>query len=103
MDTTQLPWQKQRPNVMNKPLARDDDWGMQFDLMKLSPNVTYERHSHPKFEWVYVMQGSLVDERGTFKAGDFFVNDANFIHQPHTGPEGAELIIVWCGNVTSVQ
>lgn len=102
MDTTQQPWQQQRPNVFYKPLANDVERNIQFDLMQLPPNTSYSKHSHPQFEWAYVLKGSLSDERGTFSVGHFFTNETGSIHTPTSGPDGTELLIVWCGEVKPV-
>lgn len=99
MDTTTLPWQQLRQGTAHKFLERLEDQDLQIDLMKLDPNTVLKRHTHPKFEWVYVLQGSIKDERGTFSAGHFLSNPPGSTHEASTGPEGAELLVVWCGRV----
>jgi anti-sigma factor ChrR (cupin superfamily) len=103
MNTQQLPWKPLRTGVQHKLLDRRSDQDLQLDLMQLEPNAQLPLHQHPKFEWAYVLRGSFTDHRGTFTAGDFILNEAGSQHEASTGAEGAELLVVWCGRVTSVN
>jgi len=99
MDTSTLPWEPLRQGTYHKLLDRKDDLDVQLDLMKLEPNTVLKQHTHPKFEWAYVLKGSLTDQRGTFTAGHLINNPEGSSHEAITGADGAELLVVWCGRV----
>jgi anti-sigma factor ChrR (cupin superfamily) len=101
MDTTKMPWQQLRENVLYKPLAKDKSRNFQIDIMKLEPNITYKEHIHPDIEWIYILKGSMEDEKGAYKAGDFFINEKNSKHIVKSGENGCELLCCWCGKVIS--
>ncbi len=97
--TSELEWKPLRDKVMTKPLARDEGRGFQINMIRLEPNTSYEEHKHPDVEWVYVLKGSMTDERGTFGQGEFVVNEKGSRHTVSTGPDGCELLVCWCGKV----
>ncbi|EKD76627.1 MAG: anti-ECFsigma factor, ChrR [uncultured bacterium] len=102
MNKAHQSWQTLRTGTAHKLLARDEGRDLQCDLMQLDPNTQLPAHRHPSWEWVYVLQGSLTDARGTFLAGDFIHNTAGSEHQVSTGADGAELFVVWCGRVENL-
>ena len=89
-----------RPGIERKPLAVNKGLGVQADIMRIAPNFKDTPHTHDGFEWVYILEGRLTDERGTHKAGEFIINTTEGIHQPSTGEDGCTLIIFWTGSVT---
>jgi anti-sigma factor ChrR (cupin superfamily) len=93
-----MDWRKIREGISAKHLARDDERNIQMDLMKISPNWNDVTHWHDDIEWVYILEGSLEDERGKHTAGEFVLNDKDAEHKPWT-KEGCLLLIVWCGSV----
>jgi len=99
MDTKKIPWEKLRENVSCKYLARDEDKNFQIDIIKLDPNIKFDEHSHPDVEWVYILQGSMSDERGEYFAGDFIINKKGSKHIVSSGAEGCEILCCWCGKV----
>ena len=99
MDTKKLPWKKLRKNVFCKHLAKDTTKNFQIDIIKLEPNIKFEEHSHPDVEWVYILQGSMSDERGEYVQGNFIVNPKGSKHIVTSGEEGCEILCCWCGEV----
>ncbi len=95
-------WVELRPGIFRKPLAKNQDRGIQIDYMRIAPNMTDMAHTHDDFEWVYVIKGSFQDQAGIHRKGDFVVNSTEGVHQVSTGDEGCLLIIVWVGSVTNV-
>lgn len=89
---------KLRDGIERKPLARDEARNIQMDILKIEPGFDDSPHWHDDWEWVYVLEGSLVDEKGTHTAGDFLINEKDAKHQPKS-PDGCKLICVWCGSV----
>jgi len=92
-------WVPVRNGIERKALAKDPEKGLQADLMRIKPNFVDRPHTHDGFEWVYVLEGELSDDKGVHRKGDFLVNTTVGVHQPRTGPEGCTLLIVWCGSV----
>ena len=93
-------WTSLREGITRKPLAVNKEKGVQIDLIKIKPNFTDHPHTHDGFEWVYILEGELTDDKGVHKKGDFLVNTTEGIHQPKTGKDGCTLLIVWTGSVT---
>jgi anti-sigma factor ChrR (cupin superfamily) len=96
-------WTKLRPGVDRKPLSKDTTRKIQFDMLRIKPNLTDKPHIHNDFEWVYVLEGSFNDQTGFHKKGDFIINTTEGIHQITTTDEGCLLLIVWTGSVREVQ
>lgn len=93
---------KLRKGIWRKPLARDDARNIQMDILKIDPGLNDAPHWHDDWEWVYILEGSLEDEKGVHKAGDFLLNGKDVKHQP-TSKDGCKLLIVWCGTVRHNQ
>ena len=91
-------WKLHRKGIQIKNLANSSEKGMQIDLLKIEPNWQDKGHYHGDFEWVYVLKGSIEDEKGVHKKGDFFVNEKDAFHKP-SSKEGCLLLITWSGNV----
>ena len=92
-----------REGVWRKPLAVDEEKGFQADLIRIEPNFVDRPHMHDGFEWVYVLDGELRDDKGVHRKGDFVVNSTEGVHRPSTGEAGCLLLIVWTGSVSEVQ
>ena len=103
MNTKPLSWKPLRPKVSHKPLAKDDARNLQMDIIKLDPNTKYNPHSHPESEWVYILAGSMTDENGTYRKDDFLINEKDSVHSVTSGPEGCEILCVWCGEVKPIK
>lgn len=88
-----------KPGISKKLLARDDSRNFQIDFIRLEPNAKLSQHSHPDVEWVYVIEGSMCDERGKFSKGDFFINPINSQHSVVSGVNGCDILCCWCGEI----
>ena len=95
-------WKEIRPNVFTKDLAKDIKKNQQLDLMKLKADTTFKTHSHPAYEWIYILKGEMSDERGTFNKGDFLINEKDSIHTVKVGKKGCIILCLWCGIVVPV-
>jgi anti-sigma factor ChrR (cupin superfamily) len=93
-----LEWEKLREGIAIKHLARDPEKNLQVDLLKISPGFNDVVHYHDDYEWVYILEGSLEDERGKHTKGDFLINPKDAAHKP-SSKEGCLLLLVWCGSV----
>lgn len=83
---------------LRKSLAKDPKRKLQMDILRIEPDFVDVPHWHDDFEWVYILEGSLEDEKGLHKKGDFIINDKDARHRP-TSRDGCTAIIMWCGSV----
>jgi anti-sigma factor ChrR (cupin superfamily) len=91
-------WEELRNGIQIKHLAKDEDRNIQMDILKIAPGLNDPPHWHDDWEWVYILEGDLMDDKGVHKAGDFLINGKDVKHQP-TSENGCKLVIVWCGSV----
>ena len=88
-----------KKGVSKKLLARDENRNFQIDFIRLDPCAKLSKHIHPDVEWVYVIKGSMSDERGSFNTGDFFTNPISSEHSVTSGPDGCDILCCWCGEI----
>ena len=93
---------KMAKEISRKMLARDESRNFQIDKICLAPNAKLSPHFHPDVEWIFVLRGEFIDERGTFRAGDFFVNERDSVHTVCSGAKGCDLLCCWCGRIEEV-
>ena len=91
MDTNLLEWQKFRDNAYVKSLSKEN---VEVNLIKLEPNSTFDEHSHEKTEWIFILEGSYSDEKGTYYKGHFIIAEKGSKHSTKSGPEGCQVIVV---------
>ncbi len=99
MDTRKIPAEEIFKNVFLKHLTRDEGKNFQMDIVEVRPNSGIPQHSHPDNEWIYILEGSLTDENGTYQKGDFTIFPKDSIHTPISGEQGCTFIRCWCGKV----
>jgi anti-sigma factor ChrR (cupin superfamily) len=87
-----------REGIQRKPLARDEERNIQIDILKINAGFDDSPHWHDDWEWVYILEGSLEDEKGIHRKGDFLINEKDVRHQPKS-KDGCTLLIVWSGSV----
>lgn len=81
----QLPWQETRfPGVTMKVLLEDKDSGLVTGLFRFQPGAKLPFHEHVAIEQTWILEGSLVDEEGEAKAGDFVWRPAGNQHNAHS-------------------
>lgn len=90
-------WEILREGLKRKILYRDEGRNLEFHITECSPNFVSPPHSHKDDEWVYILKGSMKDETGTYKAGEFIVNKKGSAHTVHIGPEGCTLLVFSSG------
>ena len=99
MKTSEKKWSEIRKGVFAKHLARDSQLGLQLDIIRLQKDAAFPRHSHPEFEWVYILDGEMSEKRGSFQKGDFLVNEKGSSHKVRVGSTGCTILCVWSGVV----
>ncbi len=92
-------WERLREGIRIKRLARNDERNLQMDLLEIEPGFEDAPHWHDDWEWVYILDGELTDERGAHRKGDFLINKKDARHRP-SSKTGCTLICVWCGSVS---
>ena len=76
-----LPWQETRfPGVTMKVLLEDKDTGLVTGLFRFQPGAKLPFHEHVAIEQTWVLEGSLVDEEGEAKAGEYVWRPAGNQH-----------------------
>ena len=59
-----------------------------------SPGAEVPPHRHEGYEYIYVLSGEQGDERGTYGAGSFVVNEPGMAHRV-TSRDGCVVLIIW--------
>jgi anti-sigma factor ChrR (cupin superfamily) len=88
-----FPWTPMRPGIDIHRIYEDPS-GPSAALLRYAPGATLPRHSHPGYEHITVLEGSQVDERGTYAAPCFIVNPPGTSHGV-TSPDGCLVLVVW--------
>lgn len=84
-----LPWKPTpTPGVDMKILLQDKDTGLLTALFRWAPGTELDLHEHVEIEQTYVLSGSIVDDEGEVRAGDFVWRPAGNRHLARS-PHGA--------------
>ena len=79
-----------RPGVMEglsvKPLYSQAGFPENMALVNWAPGTHFHRHVHPGGEEIYVLEGELADEHGTYPAGTWLRNPHMSEHTPWSEP-----------------
>ena len=67
-------------------------------LIRWEPNTAFEQHAHKRGEEVFVIEGAIYDEDGSYPAGTWIRSPAGSRHAPFTRDEGA-LVFVKIGHL----
>ena len=92
IDTEQVPWIETSPGNKIKVIYHDPQTGMLTILSKLAPGSGIPAHVHEDLEQTYVLEGSLVDDEGECKAGNFVIRAKGSRHAP-TAPNGCTMLV----------
>lgn len=100
VDTSALPWEE-RPNdrigrsLFRKNLMTDPDTGMEVRLVRYPAGAVNPLHSHPCAHGMYVLEGELLTNQGTFGPGHFvwFPEGALMEHGATAGEDVTVLFI----------
>jgi len=89
VDVAALPWQPMRwPGVEMKILLEDPQTGLLTALVRMRPGARLPLHEHTDIEQTYVLEGSLADDEGEVRAGDYVWRPKGNRHVAHA-PQGA--------------
>ncbi|HEX3560498.1 MAG TPA: cupin domain-containing protein [Pyrinomonadaceae bacterium] len=83
LDLTRIPWRSTRHEGIHLHfLRRDAATGDATVLIRMEPGCSYPAHRHNGVEEVFILQGGYRDARGTYRAGDYVLNEAGSAHEP---------------------
>lgn len=72
VDVASLPWKPTpTPGIDMKILLQDETSGLLTALFRWQPGTALDLHEHVEIEQTYVLEGSIVDEEGECRAGDY--------------------------------
>ncbi|OUM00143.1 cupin domain-containing protein [Variovorax sp. JS1663] len=72
VDVASLPWKPTpTPGIEMKVLMQDDATGLLTALFRWQPGTQLPLHEHVEVEQTYVLEGSIVDDEGEVREGDF--------------------------------
>ena len=84
-----LPWKPTpTPGIDMKILLQDKETGLLTALFRWAPGTALDLHEHMEIEQTYVLEGSIVDDEGEVREGDFVWRPAGNRHLARS-PNGA--------------
>ncbi|MDB5998727.1 MAG: anti-ECFsigma factor, ChrR [Rhizobacter sp.] len=92
VDVASLPWKPTpTPGIDMKILLQDKDTGLLTALFRWAPGTELALHEHVEIEQTYVLEGSILDEEGEVRAGDYVWRPQGNRHLARS-PNGALVI-----------
>ena len=92
VETSGLPWKPTpTPGIDMKVLLEDKESGLLTALFRWEPGTELPLHEHVEIEQTYVLEGSIVDEKGEVHAGDYVWRPKGNRHLARS-PNGALVI-----------
>ena len=82
-------------------LAKDSESGFVVYRHISTPGFLGEKHGHTDFEWVYVAEGEMKDEFGSYPKVTFMINEKGAVHCSYT-ETGCTLLVISRGGHTPV-
>jgi anti-sigma factor ChrR (cupin superfamily) len=90
-----LPWKPTpTPGIDMKILLQDKESGLLTALFRWAPGTALDLHEHVEIEQTYVLSGSIVDDEGEVREGDFVWRPAGNRHLARS-PNGALVLSVF--------
>ena len=72
ISVSNLPWKPTgHPGVEMKVLLEDKESGLLTALFRWQPGAVLPLHEHVEIEQTYMLEGSIIDDEGEVKKGDF--------------------------------
>jgi anti-sigma factor ChrR (cupin superfamily) len=89
LDVESLPWKPTpTPGIDMKILLQDKESCLLTALFRWAPGTSLDLHEHVEIEQTYVLSGSIVDDEGEVRQGDFVWRPAGNRHLARS-PKGA--------------
>ena len=86
-------WVAVSPHVSFKLLHRDFAQNVQTMLLRLAPGAVVPLHNHSTDEECWIVDGEVLIDGETIRAGDFHLARAGSTHRDFTSPKGATVLI----------
>lgn len=96
----ELPFQELRPGVDIHVLHETPD-GARVAILRYAAGAQVPAHRHEGYEYIHVLEGEQSDERGSYGAGSFVVNEPGMTHSVRS-ERGCTVLIVWLRPVVFV-
>lgn len=97
-DIEALTFQDLRAGVEIHVLHETAD-GARAAILRYAPGAEVPPHRHEGFEYIYVLEGEQADQRRSYGAGTFVVNEPGTSHRV-TSKTGCVVLILWQRPVT---
>lgn len=89
VDVESLPWKPTpTPGIDMKILLQDKDTGLLTALFRWAPGTALDLHEHVEIEQTWVLSGSIVDDEGEAREGNYVWRPAGNRHIARS-PQGA--------------
>ena len=92
-DIAKIHFQELRPGVEIHVLHEAPD-GARVAILRYAPGAEVPVHRHDGYEYIYVLEGEQSDERGSYSAGSFVVNEPGMTHRV-VSKTGCSVLILW--------
>jgi anti-sigma factor ChrR (cupin superfamily) len=92
-DIASLSFQELRPGVEIHVLHEAPD-GARAAILRYAVGAEVPAHRHEGYEYIHVLEGEQSDERGTYRAGSFVVNEPGMTHRVFS-KTGCVVLIIW--------
>ena len=92
-DIAQLEFSSLRSGVEIHVLHESSD-GARAAILRYAPGAEVPPHRHEGYEYIYVLEGEQSDERGSYAAGTFVINEPGAVHRV-TSRNGCVVLILW--------
>ncbi|HTA18048.1 MAG TPA: cupin domain-containing protein [Polyangia bacterium] len=89
-----FPWTPLRSGIDVHKIYDSGEDGPSAALLRYAPGATLPHHAHPGYEHITILEGSQVDQHGTYRAPCFIVNPPGSSHGV-TSPDGCLVLVVW--------
>ena len=95
VDVDALPWRKGAGEGIEwKVLLEDNERGLKTALIRWAPGASLPLHEHVDIEQTFILEGSLCDEEGECKAGQYVWRPSGSRHRAWA-PNGCLLLAVF--------
>jgi len=75
--------------------------GARAAILRYAPGAEVPQHRHEGYEYIYVLAGEQSDERGSYGAGSFVINEPGMTHRVRSAT-GCTVLILWMRPVVFV-
>jgi anti-sigma factor ChrR (cupin superfamily) len=92
-DIAKLSFQQLRDGVDIHVLHETPD-GARAAILRYAAGAEVPSHRHEGYEYIYVLNGEQRDERGSYGAGSFVINEPGMTHRVRS-ERGCTVLILW--------